>query len=92
MKTYINYIILNFIKKVFLVSLIFFLLILLLNLFEEINYFKDIDQILYYPLLLNILNAPSVLNSLFPFFLIATQFLILSLIENNELIILKNFG
>ena len=65
----------------------------MLNLFEEINYFKDIDENLYYPLLLNILNAPSVLNSLFPFiFLIATQFLILSLIENNELIILKNFG
>ncbi len=93
MKTYVNYIIVNFIKKVFLVSLIFFLLILLLNLFEEINYFKDIDENLYYPLLLNILNAPSVLNTVFPFiFLIATQFLILNLIENNELIILKNFG
>ena len=68
MKTYINYIIINFIKKVFLVSLIFFLLTLLLNLFEEINYFKDINENLYYPLLLNILNAPSVLNSLFPYF------------------------
>ena len=64
----------------------------MLNLFEEINYFKDIDENLYYPLLLNILNAPSVLNSLFPFIFNATQFLILSLIENNELIILKNFG
>ena len=51
MKTYINYIIINFIKKVFLVSLIFFLLTLLLNLFEEINYFKDINESLYYPLL-----------------------------------------
>ncbi len=93
MKTYIKYLLLSFIKKLFIVTIVFFLLILLLNLFEEINFFKDIDENLYYPLLLNLLNAPSILNTVFPFiFLISTQFLILNLIENNELIILKNFG
>ncbi len=93
MKTYIKYLLVNFVKKLFLVTIVFFLLILLINLFEEINFFKDIDENLYYPLLLNLLNAPSILNTVFPFiFLITTQFLILNLIENNELIILKNFG
>ena len=93
MKIYIKYIIKNFIKLVFIVSSIFFLLVLLLNLFEEINFFKDINKNLYYPLLLNILNAPTILISIFPFiFLISTQFLIINLIERNELIILKNFG
>ncbi len=93
MKTYIKYIIFNFIKLISIITLVFFLLVLLLNLFEEINFFKDISDSLYYPLLLNFLNAPTVLNDLFPFiFLISTQFLIIHLIENNELIILKNFG
>jgi len=93
MKIYKKYIINNFIKLLLIVSTIFFLLVLLLNLFEELNFFKDTNESLYYPLLLNILNAPSVLMNIFPFiFLISAQFLIINLIEKNELIILKNFG
>ena len=83
----------NFIKLLLIVSSIFFLLVLLLNLLEELNFFKNSNEGLYYPLLLNILNAPSVLIDIFPFiFLISTQFLLINLIEKNELIILKNFG
>jgi lipopolysaccharide export system permease protein len=93
MKIYKKYIINNFIKLLLIVSSIFFLLILLLNLLEELNFFKDSGESLYYPLLLNFLNAPSILVDIFPFiFLISTQFLIINLIEKNELIILKNFG
>ena len=93
MKIYIKYIVNKFIKLLFIVSFIFFLLVLLLNLLEELNFFKDSNESLYYPLLLNILNAPSVLVNIFPFiFLISTQFLLINLIEKNELIILKNFG
>ena len=93
MKTYIKYIILNFTQKIFIISFVFFLLVLLLNLFEEINFFKDKSENLYYPLLLNFLNAPTILNKVFPFiFLISTQFFFINLIEKNELMILKNFG
>ena len=93
MKTYIKYIILNFSQKIFIISFVFFLLVLLLNLIEEINFFKDKSENLYYPLLLNFLNAPTILNKVFPFiFLISTQFFFISLIEKNELMILKNFG
>ena len=93
MKIYIKYIVNKFVKILFIVSFIFFLLVLLLNLLEELNFFKDSNESLYYPLLLNILNAPSVLINIFPFiFLISTQFLLINLIEKNELIILKNFG
>ena len=82
MKTYIKYIILNFTQKIFIISFVFFLLVLLLNLFEEINFFKDKSENLYYPLLLNFLNAPTILNKVFPFiFLISTQFFFISLIE-----------
>ena len=93
MKIYKKYIINNFVKLLLIVSSIFFLLVLFLNLFEELNFFKDTNASLYYPLLLNILNAPSVLINIFPFiFLISAQFLLINLIEKNELIILKNFG
>jgi lipopolysaccharide export system permease protein len=93
MKIYKKHIINNFVKLLLITSTIFFLLILFLNLFEELNFFKDTNESLYYPLLLNILNAPSVLMNIFPFiFLISAQFLIINLIEKNELIILKNFG
>ncbi len=93
MKIYKKYIINNFIKLLLVTSSIFFILVLLLNLFEELNFFKDINESLYYPLLLNILNSPSILINIFPFiFLISTQFLLISLIEKNEIIILKNFG
>ena len=93
MKIYKKHIINNFLKLLIIISSIFFILVLLLNLFEELNFFKDTNQSLYYPLLLNILNAPSILVNIFPFiFLISTQFLLINLIEKNELIILKNFG
>ena len=93
MKIYKKHIINNFVKLLLFVSTIFFLLVLLLNLFEELNFFKDTNESLYYPLLLNFLNAPSVLMNIFPFiFLISAQFLLINLIERNELIILKNFG
>ena len=93
MKVYIKYIIKNFIKLLFIVSAIFFILVLLLNLLQELDFFKNTNESLYYPLLLNILNAPSILIDIFPFiFLISTQFLLINLIEKNELIVLKNFG
>jgi lipopolysaccharide export system permease protein len=93
MKIYKKHIINNFLRLLLVISSIFFILVLLLNLFEELNFFKDTNESLYYPLLLNILNAPSILVNIFPFiFLISTQFLLINLIEKNELIILKNFG
>ena len=93
MKIYKKYILNSFVRLLLVVSSIFFLLSLLLNLFEEINFFKDTNESLYYPLMLNFLNAPSILIDVFPFiFLISAQFLLINLIERNELIILKNFG
>jgi lipopolysaccharide export system permease protein len=93
MKIYKKYIVNSFVRLLIIVSTIFFLLALLLNLFEEINFFKDTNESLYYPLILNFLNAPSILINIFPFiFLISAQFLLINLIERNELIILKNFG
>jgi lipopolysaccharide export system permease protein len=92
-KVYQIYIFKKYLKNVLSISGIFFSLILILNVFEEINYFKDIEITLFFPLLLNFLNAPSILYGIFPFiFLISSQFFFVQLIESNELIIFKNIG
>ena len=92
-KVYQKYISKNYLKTVLFISAIFFSLVLILNVFEEINYFKGIKVTLFFPLLLNFLNALSILYDIFPFiFLISSQFFFLQLIESNELLIFKNIG
>ena len=92
-KVYQNYIskqfLLTFVKTV----LIFFTLAFILNIFEEINFFKDLDVSIGLPIFLTFLNIPSILFEIFPFiFLITTQFFFIKLIEQNENISFKNFG
>ena len=93
LKVYQNYItkqfLLTFVKTVF----IFFTLAFILNIFEEINFFKDLDVSIGLPIFLTFLNIPSILFEIFPFiFLITTQFFFIKLIEQNENISFKNFG
>ncbi len=92
-KVYQNYIskqfLLMFIKTVF----IFVTLAFILNIFEEINFFKDLDVSMGLPIFLTLLNIPSIIFEIFPFiFLITTQFFFIRLIEQNENISFKNFG
>ena len=84
-KVYQNYIskqfLLTFVKTVF----IFFTLAFILNIFEEINFFKDLDVSIGLPIFLTFLNIPSILFEIFPFiFLITTQLFFIKLIEQNE--------
>ena len=55
------------IKIIFNISLIFFCLGIIMNLFEEINFFKDIDADIYLPITLSLLYVPSLLYNMFPF-------------------------
>jgi lipopolysaccharide export system permease protein len=92
-KTFELYLILLFSKKILNIFLIFFTLIFILNLFEEINFFKDLQANIFFPLILSGLNTPATLFEIFPFiFLIGTQFFFLDLINKNELEILKING
>ena len=93
LKVYQNYIgkqfLSTFIKTVF----IFVTLAFVLNIFEEINFFKDLDVSMGIPIFLTFLNIPSIIFEIFPFiFLITTQFFFIKLIEQNENISFKNFG
>ena len=72
---------------------IFFSLIMILNIFEEISYFKNEDADIFIPIYLTLLNAPSVLFDILPFvFLISTLYFFSEILDKNELNIYKNFG
>lgn len=48
-KTYEQYLIKNFINKFLIISLIFFSLIIILSILEEISFFKNIEINFLYP-------------------------------------------
>ena len=88
-----QYLLKKFLKKIFLISTVFFILVLIINLIEESTFLKETDTTFLTPLLLTFLNAPSLLYEMFPFiFLISTQFFFIEIYENKEIYTLKQFG
>ena len=57
----------EFIKIVINTSIIFFCLGFIMNIFEEINFFKDFNVAINTPIILSLLFVPSLLNYFFPF-------------------------
>ena len=62
-----KYLSVEFLKVVINTCIIFFALGFILNLFEEINFFKDFDVSFYMPVMLTLLFIPSLLYNFFPF-------------------------
>ena len=90
---YQKLIIVSFLKIILITSSIFLAIIFIMNIFEEITFFRDLNIGIYKPILLTALNTPSSLYEIFPFIiLVSTQFLFIKLIENNELYIIKSYG
>ena len=57
----------EFTKIVINTILIFLCLGFVMNIFEEINFFKDIDIGIYIPLILTSLKVPALLHNMLPF-------------------------
>ena len=92
-KIYVKYILKKFFLIFFNVSLVFLSLAIVLNIFEEISFFKNIDSNPLLPYFLTLLNAPITLFEIFPFiFLISAQFFFYYLYKNDEILLLKNSG
>ena len=91
-------IILNFIIKDFLITslkvvLLFYSFGIILNLFEEIEFFKNLNTSFYLPLVLTGMYIPSTIIQLMPFIIFISSIWFLVKIRNNkELLILKTFG
>ena len=92
-KIYERYIIKKYFKLFFIISLVFLSLAIILNIFEEISFFKDIDVNPLVPYFLTFLNAPITLFEIFPFiFLISAQFFFYEIFKNDEIVLLKSNG
>ena len=92
-KVYQSYLIRSYWMILFFVSLIFFSLSIILNIFEEVSFFKDINVNAFYPILLTLLTAPTIVYETFPFiFFISTQFLFIRLMDKEELDIFKKIS
>ena len=93
MKIYIKFLTLIFIKSLFYVISIMFSLIFILNLLTELEFFKGIEVGISFPILLSLLNSPSMIFEMLPFiFLITTQLFFIKLFDNNEIEIFKYSG
>jgi lipopolysaccharide export system permease protein len=93
MKIYIKFLINLFNISFFKVFSIFFIVILLTNILEQIDFFKNIDINFFYLVFLSFLNSPSILFEILPFiFLLSTQVFFISLIDRKELEIFKYTG
>ena len=93
LKAYQKYIFLLFIKYFFIVSAIFFCIVVIINIFEEIKFSEKYNTEIYYSIYLSLINAPSLMFEIFPFiFLITIKIFYLNLVDKNELAILNING
>ena len=76
----------EFIKIVINTSIIFFCLGFIMNIFEEINFFKDFNVAIGTPIILSLLFVPSLLNYFFPFvILLSGMWFFLKIKKTDEL-------
>ena len=88
-----NYLIKNFLKTFFLTLGIIYCFGLILNLFEEIEFFKNLDVNIVTPLLMSSFYVPSLVIKILPFIIfISSMWFMLTTRNNKDLLMLKVFG
>ena len=93
MNTYTKFLVKTYLISLLNVFFIFFCLIFILNLLTELEFFKQKDIEIYFPLYLSFINTPIFVFEMFPFiFLISTQFFFNTLFSDNEMNIFKYSG
>ncbi len=93
MKTYIKFLMNIFFKSFLYVIFIVLSLVFIINLLTELEFFRDINVGIFFPLYLSLINSPSMIFEIFPFILlITTQLFFIKLFNNDELKIFKYSG
>ena len=88
-----NYLIKQFLKLTLNITFFFFCLGFIVNLFEELNLFKDHDVGINIPIILSLLFVPSLIYNVFPFIILLTGiWFFLGLKRTDEIIALKISG
>ena len=88
-----QYLIINYAKILMNTILIFLSLGIVLNLFEEIEFFKNLNQSFSLPFILSISFVPTLIMELLPFIIfLASMFYFLHIKSNKDLLSVKVFG
>ena len=92
-KVLFNYIFNGYLKTIFKVIMIIYCFGIILNLFEEIEFFKNLDSSIITPLSLTALYVPNIIIKLLPFIIfISSMWFLLQLRNSKDLLTLKVFG
>ena len=90
---FLNYLLKNFLKTFAIFILVFYCFGVILNLFEEIEFFKNIDVNILTPLLLTSIFIPSMIIKILPFIIfLSSMWFMLKIRNNKDLLTLKVFG
>ena len=93
MKKYHYYLTNLFIKNLLTIIIIFIFLSFFLNIFEEIKFFENKEGSIYFPIVLTILNIPSIIFEILPFiFLLGVMFFFINLFDRDEIELLRSHG
>ena len=88
-----KYLLSGFFKSIFKVTLLFYCFGIILNLFEEIEFFKNLEVSFFLPISLTALYIPSMLIKLLPFIVfISSLWFLFNLRNSSDLLTLKVFG
>ncbi len=92
-KIILSYLIKNFLKTVLMWISIFYCFGVILNLFEEIEFFKNIEVSIITPLILTSIFIPSMIIQLLPFIIfISSMWFMIKIRNNRDLLTMKIFG
>ncbi len=88
-----KYLLSGYFINIFKVVLFFYCFGVILNLFEEVEFFKNVDAPFYTPLILTSLFIPGMLIKLLPFIIfISSMKFIIDIRNNKDLLTMKIFG
>ncbi len=92
-KILFRYLLSGFFKTIFKVLIIFYCFGIILNLFEEIEFFKNLDTSFFFPISMTTLYIPNMMFKLLPFIIfISSMWFLLNLRNSSDLLSLKVFG
>ena len=89
----LNYILKNFLKKFFIVTMVFYSFGMILNLFEEVEFFKNLNVSFTTPFIMTSIFIPSMIINILPFVIfISSIWFIIKIKNNKDFLTLKVFG
>ena len=90
---FFNYLLKNFLKTFLIFILVFYCFGVILNLFEEIEFFKNTEVSILTPLMLTSIFIPSMIIKILPFItFLSSMWFMLRIRNNKDLLTLKVFG